>query len=389
MTGRERILKTFKKERIDRVIINPFIWYNLVFRYFNIPPEKQNWRGNNYLAEETIEVEKYFGIDHLHRLAFPRHVYNEKSSNNGKWIVEVEFKEINGRDTEITIIRTPEKKLRQVKKFDQTSRYTNIEAIEEYYIKDKDDFNQFIKYQPPFEEVIYPEIKDEFKNLEKSKKLLGDEGVTVAEVFGGAFNNLNMYRKLEDIMMDPYYDLGFYKSMVEYFSERSYKIYEKFVEHGADIIEIGANLANGSVGEKFFKEYVIEHEIEHLKKIHSLGVFDIYHNCGDADRIMHLYNDMGINAWGYLTPPPYGDVDLDKALKIINKEMILIGNIDQIDFLVKATPEDIKEKVRQVLEKVKHRGNFILSTTDWVFDDTPFENIKAFTEAGIEYGVYQ
>jgi len=40
------------------------------------------------------------------------------------------------------------------------------------------------------------------------------------------------------------------------------------------------------------------------------------------------------------------------------------------------------------LEKIKSRGNFILSTTDWFFDNTPFENIKAFSEAGLEFGYY-
>ena len=61
-----------------------------------------------------------------------------------------------------------------------------------------------------------------------------------------------------------------------------------------------------------------------------------------------------------MTPPPYGDVDLDKALKIMNKKVVLLGNIDQIDFLKKATPAQIKEKVKEVLDKAKKRGNFRL-----------------------------
>ncbi|MHB8280477.1 MAG: uroporphyrinogen decarboxylase family protein [Candidatus Humimicrobiaceae bacterium] len=387
MTGRERLLKTFRGENVDRVPICPWLYKNLVYRYFDIPPDKQKWRENDKLAEKELEVSDYFGFDHLLRLGTPWHVYDEKSLNNGKWEVEIEFKRVNGRDTEITTIKTPEKKLRQVKKFDQTSNYTYVEAIREHYIKDKDDFNQFIKYQPSFEDAIYLEIKEEFKNLGKSKKVLGDNGVVVSCAHG-AFNCLNMYRNLELIMMDPYTDLGFYKAMIEYFSNRSFEIFKKMVNHGADIIEIAANLATSGVGEKFFKNYVLEYEKNLIEKIHSIGAFDIYHNCGDADKIMHLYNNIGTNAWGYLTPPPYGDVDLDKALKVIDKNIVLIGNIDQVNFMVKASAREIKEKVKNLLEKVKQRGNFILSTTDWFFDDTPLENIKAFTEAGFEFGKY-
>lgn len=390
MTGRERILKTFRGEKVDRVPVCPWIYDNLVYRYFDVPPEKQTYRVDRYdLVKELIEVTDYYGFDHLHRLGAPKHQYDEKSSNDGKWIVNVEFKVINGRDTEITTIKTPEKKLMQVKEFVQISKHTCVEAIREHYIKDKDDFNQFLKYQPPFEETIYPKIKYEFENLGKAKKALGDKGVVVAHNYGGAFNILNWYRNLELIMMDPYTDLGFYNAMIEYFGKRSFEIYKKEVEHGADIIEIGANLAGGRVGEKFFRDFVMEYEIKHLSYIHSLGAFDIYHNCGDADSIMHVYNEMGMNAWGYLTPPPYGDVDLDKALKIMNKDMVLIGNIDQVDFMVKASPEEVRSRVKEVLDKVKPRGNFILSSTDWFFDNTPDENLRAFAEAGKEFGVYR
>ena len=38
--------------------------------------------------------------------------------------------------------------------------------------------------------------------------------------------------------------------------------------------------------------------------------------------------------------------------------------------------------------KVKPRGNWILSCSDFFFDGTSYENIFAFTEAGIEFGQY-
>lgn len=389
MTGRERILKTFRGEKVDRVPVCPWIWKNAIYKYFDTPREKQKWREIEHLAEKTIEVADYFGFDHLHRLASPRLCYDERSSSDGRWIVEIEFKSISGRDTETTIIKTPEKKLSQVKEFVQISRYTYVEAIKEYFIKDKSDFSQFQKYQPPFEEAIYPFIIDEFNNLNIAKKALGDRGAVVGQIAGGAFNNLNKYRKLEDMMMDPYTDIGLYRSMIEHFSQRSKKMYEKLIEHGADIIEVGGNLASGGVGERFFSANVMEFEKRLADYIHGLGAYVMYHNCGDADSIMHLYNDMSIDGWGYLTPLPYGDVDLDKALEVIKKDMVLLGNIDQIDFLKKETPARIRERIGEVLGKAKKRGNFILSTTDWWTDDIPDENLKAFARAGVEYGSYE
>jgi hypothetical protein len=44
--------------------------------------------------------------------------------------------------------------------------------------------------------------------------------------------------------------------------------------------------------------------------------------------------------------------------------------------------------VRDLLLRVKPRGNWILSTTDWWVDGMPYENLRAFAEAGLEYGQY-
>lgn len=388
MTGRERLIKTFKCEKVDRVPIAPFMNFNAAYRHFDIPQEKQNWKGNHNLVDKAIELSDYFGFDQLQRLGTPVHQYDEKNSEGSKWQVETESRFFNGHNSEITIITTPEKKLRQVKEFKQISRYTLVEAIMEHYIKDKSDFDQFVKYQPDFNDVIYPAIKDEFMNLNIAGEILKDRGMVLGFA-GGAFNMLNNYRNLELLLMDPLTDQGFYKTMIEFFSKRILQIIDKLFEHGTDIVEMGGNLATSIVGADFFQKHVLEYEKNIADYIIKKGGFSIYHNCGDADKIMHLYNEMGINAYGYLTPPPYGDVNLDRVLKVIDKNIVLIGNIDQIDFLKRSSPKQIKSKVKEILEKIKPRGNFILSTTDWWTDDMPYENIKAFAEAGLEYGSYQ
>jgi uroporphyrinogen-III decarboxylase len=81
-------------------------------------------------------------------------------------------------------------------------------------------------------------------------------------------------------------------------------------------------------------------------------------------------------------------VDLDEALRVMRPDMALRGNVDQVEFLRKATPQQVKDRVRELLSKIKQRGNWILSTTDFPFDGTPYENIRAFGDAGREFGVY-
>jgi uroporphyrinogen-III decarboxylase len=123
--------------------------------------------------------------------------------------------------------------------------------------------------------------------------------------------------------------------------------------------------------------------------VKELGAYYLYHNCGDAASLLDQYSKIHMDIYESLTQPPYGDTVLEEALAKIDRSITLCGNIDQIEFLKKATPAEVSDKVKRVLELAKKRGNFILGTTDYFSEGTPHENIKAMAEAALEYGVYK
>jgi uroporphyrinogen-III decarboxylase len=253
-------------------------------------------------------------------------------------------------------------------------------AVEKYIIDSRSDFEIFRKYAPPAEYIDCGVIA-------RARNVVGDKGLVNLATFG-AFNTLNMFRKLESMMMDPMTDEGFYREMMSWFNAWNIELLKKVTQAGADSIELGGNLATSGAGPEFFKNYVLEYENGLARQIHKDGAFVVYHNCGDAQKIMHLYNDLDIDCWGYLTGQPFGDVVLDDALRIIRPEMALRGNIDQVEFLRKAAPAEIRERVRVLLEKVQPRGNWILSTSDFFFDGNSYDNIHAFAQAGRDFGRY-
>jgi uroporphyrinogen-III decarboxylase len=264
--------------------------------------------------------------------------------------------------------------------FNRSSTYMVVLAVEKYLIETPQDFAIFCEYVPPAQFI-------DCELMRHARQTVGDKGL-VNVATHGAFNTLNQFRKLEDMFMDPMADEGFYRAMMEFLLDWNIKHLREVVQAGSDCIEIGANLATSGVGPGFFRRYVMEYENRLARAIHAAGAFVVYHNCGDAQKIMHLYNDLEIDVWGYLTGPPFGDVILDDALRILRPNMALRGNIDQVEFLRKATPREVKQRVRELIEKVKSRGNWILSTTDFPFDEQPYENLQAFAEAGREYGAY-
>lgn len=380
MTGKERLTLTFKGQKADRVPVSPFIYYNNIYEMFKYKPDinKHLCPDNFDIAEKFVEYHDYFGFDPLFSLGLLWDQYVPSSAEN--WDVEITKEGDQDKQKRTTIVKTPDGELKQVMNFDRSSTYLVVFAVEEYLIKTKKDFDIFAKYAPAANYI-------DCELMARANKAVGDKGL-VNVCIHGAFNTINQFRKLEDMMMDPFMDEGFYRAMMEYFLDWNMMHLRDVVKAGSESIELGGNLATSGVGPQFFTDYVAEYETRLTKMIHDEGAFVVYHNCGDAQKIMHLYNDLGIDVWGYITGAPFGDVVLEDALKVIKPEMALRGNVDQVEFLRTATIDEITVRVKELLDKVKPRGNWILCTSDFFFDGTPYENIQAFADAGLKYGQY-
>jgi hypothetical protein len=389
LNGRERLQKALRHEPTDRVPVAPFTYYNAIYEMFDYKPHIATFFNPPDFdpIEKFVEYCDYFGFDVLHVLGSVWDVWvgntlmdQTIARSDEKWDVTIDDQYKGDDELLRTLtIKTPGGELRHVESHIRTSKYLIVSATKEYLIKARKDFEILRQYAPAADRM-------DCQLISRARQATGDKGLVTANTHG-TFNILGMFRKLEDVLVDPITDEGFYREMVEYFLPRLVQRAKKMVEAGADVIEVAGHWT-GQVGPKIFQKYIFENENRLVKAIHAMGVPVIYHNCGDAARIMRYYNDLEIDCWGYLTPPPFADVDLDEALSVLRPTLTLRGNIDQIEFLMKATPQQVKEKVREVLTKVKPRGNWILSTTDFFFDGTPYENIKAFAEAGREYGKY-
>jgi hypothetical protein len=390
MNGRERLLRTLHGERADRVPIAPFLYYNAIYEMFDHVPEIDTFFDppDFDVIEKFVEYCDRFGFDVMHSLGSVWDYWAARSTQAGGGILQPQdgwdvaiSDEPRGDDVRRTVtFTTPGGQLRLVEIYQRTSKYLIVCGPEEYLIKTPADLDLLERYMPPADAM-------DCSLVSRARAATGDLGL-VASCTNGAFNQAAVFRNVEELMADPYVDEGFYRSLMEFCVRGVTARNRKLVASGADVIEVAGNLAGSAVGPAFFRDHVMDYEKRIIGALHESGVPLVYHNCGTAARVMHLYNEMDIDCLGYLAEPPFGDTDLDEALRTLRPGMALRGNIDQVDFLVKATPAQVRERVRDVLAKAKPRGNLILSTTDFFFDGTPYENIDAFADAGREFGVY-
>jgi uroporphyrinogen-III decarboxylase len=148
-----------------------------------------------------------------------------------------------------------------------------------------------------------------------------------------------------------------------------------------EFVSLGGNEANGAaVGPAYFRRYVLEYEVQLMQALHGFGGRAIYHNCGKAALLLPLLREIGMDVYESLTPPPFGDTDPAEAIRIM-EGVGLMGGIDQIEFLRKATPAAVRQRVSELAELAARHGRFILGTSDYINESTPLENLRALRAA--------
>lgn len=83
----------------------------------------------------------------------------------------------------------------------------------------------------------------------------------------------------------------------------------------------------------------------------------------------------------------FDQTDMVRVKEVLGGVACFAGNVP-VTMLKAGTPEEVRQYVRDLIEKVGQDGGFIL-TTGGVVDDAEPENFRAMIEAGKEYGVYR
>ncbi len=367
------ILQTLKGEKTSRVPVAPFINVNYVDEFFG--------QHNMDRVIKTIEIYDHFGFDIIFRNSTVNYL-DESALDSEKWQVTDTRTDLNDGNYDVmTVITTPEKQLRQIKQYRKNTPFEIVEASVEYFIKNEDDFAQFVKYQPPVPQY-------DCSDTARARKILGDRGC-IAPWAQGVFNMVSMHRKLDDLLLDPYLNPVFYHEMMDYFGQRMFEVIKQYQENGADMVSCGGNVAAGGVvGADYFAEHILPSEKAFFAKINETGLYSIYHNCGDASHLLPLYPKIGMSMYESLTPAPYGDTDLEYALGVMPKQITLSGGFDQISLLRYGSTQEIRSTVKRMMETVKKRGNFIMAATDYFNENTPEDKVFEFVKAAREFGEY-
>jgi uroporphyrinogen-III decarboxylase len=138
-----------------------------------------------------------------------------------------------------------------------------------------------------------------------------------------------------------------------------------------------------------FRKFDLPFIQEAARMCKEAGVYSHLHVCGKSRKIVEMVaEETEVDVMEPLEEPPGGDVDLVDIKKRYGSRLCLKGNINTFEFMLTATPAQVAEKAKRLIDTCAPGGGFVLSTGDQCGRDTPDENLRAMVDTAREYGRY-
>ena len=240
--------------------------------------------------------------------------------------------------------------------------------------------------QPTWEHDFKPR-RDVIRNYVKVAKA---NNLGVAYCVGAIFQTSYFFLcDFNEFLLKFHTDRKFVETLFDMCTDYYLEITRIAIEEGIDILFLADDIAFSSgtfLNPDLFKELWLPRAKKIIQLGEDAGIPIMFHSCGNLTGIMDdIVMELGIDA---LNPIEPYSMDIYDIKAKYGDKLTISGNIDIAGPLAFGTPEEVRQEVREHMEKLKPGGRYILSTNHSVMDDIPPENYRAMLDAGLEFGVY-
>ena len=389
LTSHERILKTIKGEKVDRVPVVPFDTFealklkegscDLMFATGEHLNDFTNgWKRTCPGYGEAVQFAVENGCDVIHRTSF-------LELDRRFLLIPGEFISVQDRRISNEIlqreytVKTPRGNLTYIEEF---KKDISTSWIRKSLLRDKSDVEKILS-------VPYRFRKSNVETFFKTGDELGDRGVIccfvstpivcVSHLFD--FNTFLLWVHTEKKVIEGLIDTVY---------ERIYCQLEYLLNSGVGpLIEFGGSeqATPPMMSPELYDDFVVKYDSGLVDLVHRYGRYARVHCHGKVKTAIHKLLKMGADMLNPVEAPPNGDIEIHEAKKIVKGKMTLEGNI-QFSDLEFAEEEQINILVKNaVCDGGKDR--FILTATEWpltYLSGRLKKNYIQFIKSGIEYG---
>ncbi len=238
-----------------------------------------------------------------------------------------------------------------------------------------------------FEAYPWPEASDaDFSQIELAGQILPAGMKLLISPYG-------MLEPLMWLMGFAPFAMALYDSpdLVSAMVERITSIYAPIVDAVLDMDYVGGIFAGDDMGYKtgtmiapeHLRQYVFPYHKLLAAKAHAKDKIYILHACGDIDEVMDdLIDDVRIDA-------KHSFEDIIMPVEAFRRQygdrVGTVGGID-IDFLCRASEDELRARVRHILDVCMPGGGYVLGTGNSVANYVPVRNFLAMVDEGHRWG---
>ena len=228
----------------------------------------------------------------------------------------------------------------------------------------------------------------DFRSLPQTISGLNQEGIyhiryRVGSVFETAWSLVGFERFLSDLAVQP--------DLPAYTMERIAEVHLANLEtvlrtagNQIDLVYFYDDLASQNgllISTAMYDRFVRRYHQQFIDLAARFGKPTMMHCCGSVYSLLPKLIEMGL---AVLNPvqPRARNMGHEKLAREFSGRITFHGGIDIQDFLPRATPDQVRERVAFTAETLGVRGGYIMSGSHHIQADTPLENILAMYSQG-------
>lgn len=201
----------------------------------------------------------------------------------------------------------------------------------------------------------------------------------------GIFEIAHFMRGMDNFMIDLALRPDFACALMDHIMDYLLAKAERVLQAGAGmfaLFEYNDDVASQRamlISVEMWREFIRPRIARMFDLIHQYGARVKYHSCGAVYRIIPDLVEIGVEVLNPIQPLA---TDMDPfALKAeFGNHLCFHGGIDIQDLLPNASPAEVRQHVRRMLEEVGRDGGYILSGSHTLQADIPVDNVIAMLE---------
>jgi len=204
----------------------------------------------------------------------------------------------------------------------------------------------------------------------------------VETMIGGPWSFALELRGANEAMLDLYDDKPFLHDIMEYTTETVIARCLAVLETGVFPFIGDPSAGMSLISPDVYREHVQPYHKRMVDAVHEKGGRIAFHICGYVDPIYEDLIDLGVDGLSIDAPS-----SLEKLFESGGGKTTIIGNVDPILF-IEGTADQLRAEAKKCLDIAGGEARYIVGPGCQIPLQANLDNVRAFTEAGHDYGKF-